>query len=219
MAEKSAAAKAKTELIPKKTERKPKKAAKNATKRERSAKNTVQKRNNGAKNGSKAEQWLTDDGKMLCRAFMRDGHTDEELAEYIGISTATLYRWKNKYPDFAENIKTSKAAYDVTVEESLHRRTVGFKVAVKKHFKIKTTKLDKKTGRRYETEELVAAEDEVYIPADTTAQIFWLCNRLPERWRRQQIDTSAPESERDEALLLQTLAAASKATDEKSGKT
>lgn len=208
MAEKSAAEKAKTELIPKKTERKPKKAAKNAKKREQSA-----------KNGSKAEQWLTDDGKMLCRAFMRDGHTDEELAEYIGISTATLYRWKNKYPDFAENIKTSKAAYDVTVEESLHRRTVGFKVAVKKHFKIKTTKLDKKTGRRYETEELVAAEDEVYIPADTTAQIFWLCNRLPERWRRQQIDTSAPESERDEALLLQTLAAASKATDEKSGKT
>ena len=27
---------------------------------------------------------------------------------------------------------------------------------------------------------------EVYIPGDTTAQIFWLKNRKPEKWRDKQ---------------------------------
>ena len=40
-------------------------------------------------------------------------------------------------------------------------------------------------------EEIVHAEDEVYIPPQTTAQIFWLKNRQPKKWRdKQEIDNS-----------------------------
>ena len=41
-------------------------------------------------------------------------------------------------------------------------------------------------GNYAKKEKLVQATDEVYIPGDTTAQIFWLKNRKPGKWRDKQ---------------------------------
>ncbi len=39
-------------------------------------------------------------------------------------------------------------------------------------------------GKRVsEKEHIEYADEEIYIPPDTTAQIFWLKNRKPEEWR------------------------------------
>ena len=65
---------------------------------------------------------------------------------------------------------------------------------VKKTFKVKRTFYDEE-GRKCEKEELKTGIDEVYIPGDTTAQIFWLKNRKPDQWRdKQEVqDTTAIE--------------------------
>jgi len=46
---------------------------------------------------------------------------------------------------------------------------------------------DETTGRKIrEEEELREGYDQVHVPADTTAQIYWLNNRKPEKWRQKQ---------------------------------
>ena len=45
--------------------------------------------------------------------------------------------------------------------------------------------------------------DEVHIPADVTAQIFWLKNRKPDKWREKQQET--PNNENDHVILVDDL--------------
>ena len=54
-------------------------------------------------------------------------------------------------------------------------------VTVKKPVKVKTVKVDGK--KRLEEERIEYAEEEVVVPANTTAQIFYLKNRKPDKWK------------------------------------
>lgn len=40
---------------------------------------------------AKAEEWLTDERLVILEGWARDGLTDEQIAENIGISARTLY--------------------------------------------------------------------------------------------------------------------------------
>lgn len=44
----------------------------------------------------KFEYWLSADGLTLLEGWARDGLTDEQLAEKIGIGVRTLYDWKGR---------------------------------------------------------------------------------------------------------------------------
>ena len=132
----------------------------------------------------KYQEWLTEDGLTLLRAWARDGLSDEQLAKNMDIVPSTLYEWKNKHKEIAEALKRGKAVVDVEVENALHRRAMGYTVEIKKTFKIRSVDYNPDTGKRIrEREELVTGIDEVHVPADTTAQIFWLKNRKPQEWR------------------------------------
>ena len=50
--------------------------------------------------------------------------------------------------------------------------------------KVRSTSYDAR-GRRIEREEIVLADEQVYIQPNVKAQIFWLTNRAPERWRNK----------------------------------
>jgi hypothetical protein len=52
-----------------------------------------------------------------------------------------------------------------------------------KTFKTKHIKYDENGRKISEDEILEIGVDEVHVPADTTAQIFWLKNRKPIEWR------------------------------------
>ena len=58
---------------------------------------------------------------------------------------------------------------------------------VKKLFKCKVVEYDETTGRKIREEEILReGTEETHVPADTTAQIYWLNNRKPEKWRQKQ---------------------------------
>lgn len=73
-------------------------------------------------------------------------------------------------------------------------------VTVKKPVKVKTVKVDGK--KRLEEERIEYAEEEVVVPANTTAQIFYLKNRKPDKWKDKSVE-SAAEAKNNE---MQTLA-------------
>lgn len=145
------------------------------------------KRKSSAKGGrpSKYEE-LVKPRLLEIEAWCRDGATDKDVAKALGIAESTLNLYKGKFPEFSEALKRSKAVADIQVENALFKKALGYNAPVKKTFKVKITKYDPQTGKKIEErEELQEAEDEVHIPADTTAQIYWLSNRMPEKWRRQ----------------------------------
>jgi transposase-like protein len=133
----------------------------------------------------KYEYWLTPDGLLLLEAWARDGLTDEQVAKNIGINRDTLYTWKKKYPDISDALKRGKEVIDVEVENALFKKATGFNKTVKKAIKVKEV-IYENGKRKSEKEHIEYADEEVYIPPDTTAQIFWLKNRKPDIWRDKQ---------------------------------
>ena len=84
--------------------------------------------------------------------------------------------------------------------ESCKTRTV----TVKKPIKLKKVMVDGK--KRLEEERIEYAEEQVVVPANVTAQIFWLKNRRPEKWAGVPEETRAEEH--DDDGLLEALNAA-----------
>lgn len=118
----------------------------------------------------KYEYWLTSDGLLLLEAWARDGLIDEDIAHNVGISPATLYEWKKRFPEISEALKRGKEVVDIQVENALFKRAMGYEYEETKVI------ISDKDGKRVETVKK-------QMPPDTTAQIFWLKNRKPEKWR------------------------------------
>ena len=139
---------------------------------------------------SKYEEWLTPDGLLRIEGWARDGLTDEQIAKNIGVSYSTFRVWRDKHPALSAALKKGKAPVDIEVENALLKKALGFSVMVKKPIKVKTKRQLQGKGT-IEEEHIEYAEEGVYVPPDTTAQIFWLKNRKPDKWR----DKPAAENE------------------------
>lgn len=132
----------------------------------------------------KYEYWISPDGILRLEAYARDGLTDEAVAKKMEISASTLYEWKKKYPEISESLKKGKEIPDIKVENKLYESACGIKITLKKPIKVKEVTYS--DGKRVkETEKVVEAEEEIYIPPNVTAQIFWLKNRKPETWKQK----------------------------------
>ncbi|MBD5548670.1 MAG: helix-turn-helix domain-containing protein [Lachnospiraceae bacterium] len=130
----------------------------------------------------KASEWLDDDKLLLLQGWARDGLSDEQIAENMGISVRTLYRWKNEYCQLCHALKKGKDVADREIENALFKRAKGYDFT--------ETRIKKKAG--------VVVEETVitrHVPGDTTAQIFWLKNRKPEYWGGGDKFTSETETE------------------------
>lgn len=144
-----------------------------------------------AKQGSKGKyrDWLTEEGLLLLKSYVRDGFTDKEIADKIGINHATFYDWKKRFPAFSDTLKAGRMPVNVTVEntfftEKLQSRTV------KERTKEIITHKDAK-GKIVGTTEHEKITEK-FIPADTTAMIFYLKCRMPDKYNDKinlEIDT------------------------------
>lgn len=129
----------------------------------------------------KFDRWRTKEGLTLLEGWARDGLTDEELAGRMKISLSTFYAWKEKYSDISEAIKKGKEVIDFEVEQALLKRAMGYSYT-------ETRKEIDANGKK----KVIVTEK--HVEPDTVAQIFWLRNRKPNKWRN---NPEAPESEDD----------------------
>lgn len=142
----------------------------------------------------KYQRWLEPDGLLLLEGWARDGLTDEQLAEKMGINPATLYDWKNKHPEISEALKKGKEIVDIQVENALLKRALGYEYMEER------VEISEKDGRK------VIQTVKQVIP-DTAAQIFWLKNRRPDRWRDKPQEKAETVAQADEMTLSDKLAA------------
>lgn len=129
------------------------------------------------------KEWISEENLLKLGAWARDGLTDKDMANNIGIAQSTFNEWKNKYPELKDTLKKNKEVADIIIENALYKKATGYNVLLKKTFKVKEVIYNDNGKRLKETEKLVEGYDEMHIPADTTAQIFWLKNRKPDDWR------------------------------------
>lgn len=133
-------------------------------------------------------EWIGEQGLERLRE-MAPRLTDAEMAKEMHISPSTYYEWLKKYPEMSEAVTRARTGADAravneSVERSLLETAVGGVRVLKKPMKLKSTSFDSR-GRRVESEKLVYADEEIYVPPNVKAQIFWLTNREPERWRNR----------------------------------
>lgn len=101
------------------------------------------------------------------------GATDAELATFFNVSERTINVWKKKHKEFYSALKKGKNVADAKVASKLYSRAIGYDYdenhVEKKGRKILKRKIIKK-----------------HMAPDTTAGIFWLKNRQPDKWRDKQ---------------------------------
>ena len=90
----------------------------------------------------KYEYWRSADGLILLEGWARDGLTDEQIAHNCGISTKTLYEWKNAYSEIREALKKGKDVVDFEVENALLKKAMQGDVTAQ-IFWLKNRKADK----------------------------------------------------------------------------
>ena len=60
-----------------------------------------------------------EDKLVLLRGWARDGLTNEQIANNIGINVKTLYDWKNKESNICNALKDGREVVDYQVENAL----------------------------------------------------------------------------------------------------
>lgn len=117
---------------------------------------------------SKYKQEYIEQASKLCAL----GATDIEIADFFGVDVRTLYRWKGEQEAFCHALKVSKEIADDRIERSLFARANGYE-----HDEVDIRVVDHR---------IIKTAIRKFYPPDTTACIFWLKNRQPDKWRDKQ---------------------------------
>lgn len=103
------------------------------------------------------------------------GATDEQIADFFGVATSTIYEWANEHEEFSEARKNGKLGADANVAKALYHRAIGYE-----HKAVKIMSFEGSSFEHEYTE---------HYPPDTAAAFIWLKNRAG--WRDRQELTGA----------------------------
>lgn len=104
-------------------------------------------------------------------ACLRLGATIEDLARLFSCTIPTIYNWMRDNEQFAHAVRTGRDSHDTRkVERALVHRAMGYMMTVTKE------RVAKDLG-------IVSLDEQIHVPAQVEAQMFYLCNRNPQRWK------------------------------------
>ena len=158
-------------------------------KNNKGSKNEEKKKKSNAGRKPKYDYWLGEDGLFLIGCWARDGFTEEEIANKMNIGVSTLSEWKNKFPELTETLKKNKEIVDYRVEASVLQSIMG-------HTETYTNQKVTKDG------DVVEYQETVYIPPNVLAQMFWLKNRQPHKWRDKVEITTNEDDDKDNGVQI-----------------
>jgi hypothetical protein len=119
-------------------------------------------------------QLLEIDEKLpLIEGWIRDGYTEKSIAASLGVAEKTFNEWKLQYPQLKQSLKKGREFQDRLVENKLLQKISGYEAE-----ETEVIESDNGTTVKRKTK---------HISPDTTAIIFWLKNRLPEKWADKMV--------------------------------
>jgi len=118
--------------------------------------------------------------KIVCAVY---GSTTDELAEFFRVAARTITSWMHEYPAFRDAVTQGAVSANMTVMQRLYRQALGFTYMGEKVF------YDGRRGK------IVRTTVREYVQPSETAQIFWLKNRMPDKWRDKH-ELSGPDGKR-----------------------
>jgi hypothetical protein len=104
--------------------------------------------------------------KFMCQR----GATMGELAAAFQVSTVTLAKWCNMHQELRDAVQVGVDTFNPRVERALAERAIGFWVTMREEV-------------RDEDGKLLAPAQRQYFPPDTTACIFFLKNRMRDKYK------------------------------------
>lgn len=135
----------------------------------------------------KFEKWLAADGISKISEWASTGLTDAQISHNMGISVSTLNEWKRRFPQIMDALKKGKIVADQEVENSMYKSAIGYYVEEE----VQELSFEAATGN---SKLITTKHSKKWCPPSVTAQIFWLKNRQPDRWRDkvvQEVETSS----------------------------
>lgn len=118
--------------------------------------------------------WLSDNGLQLIAGWRRNGVSLTDIAvKNIGISKTAFWGWYKESEDLRRSCAIAKDVADLTVEDALYRRAVGYDYW-------------EEVWELVEGEVILTKKYKKHLPPDTKAIMQWLYNRLPNQWRAMQ---------------------------------
>lgn len=97
----------------------------------------------------------------------------------MDISLSTYYQWQINYPEISDALKRGKKPVDEEVENALLKSALGFE-----YEETITEIIESPDG----TQRKQIKKVKRYSPPSNIAQIFWLKNRRPDKWRDKPME-------------------------------
>jgi hypothetical protein len=121
------------------------------------------------------------DFPIRAEGLARQGMIDKQIYKALGISHETFYRYLKIYPEFSEALKKGKSPVDTEVENALLKRALGYEY---EETMIEYKPPEGGKDEKDKTAKPVAIKKTMkQVIPDVTAQIYWLKNRRPDKWR------------------------------------
>lgn len=118
--------------------------------------------------------WLSEPGLQLITGWRRNGTPMTKIAEeYVGVSRSAWWGWYRESEDLRKAIAMSKDVANLSVEEALYKRAVGYDYW-------------EEVWELVEGEVIMTKKYKKHLPPDTKAILHWLWSRLPNQWRSVQ---------------------------------
>lgn len=127
---------------------------------------------------------------MRIEGWARDGLTDKQIAKNIGVTERTFTDWKARFSSISSALKKGKTPVDIQVENALLKRALGYE-----YEEVTTEIIEMQDGSQRKQ---IKKTKKMVVP-DTLAQIYWLKNRRPDKWRDKP---EGPEGESDKAVVI-----------------
>ena len=118
---------------------------------------------------------------MAAAGLAMTGFTNEEIAISLGISSRSLYHYRDQYPEFGKAIAHGRECAVGTVVMSLFKRANGYQ-----YVKTKTKEALDRDGKIVKLTETAVVD----VAPDSNSCIFFLVNRDRKNWRRHPDELS-----------------------------
>lgn len=135
---------------------------------------------------------------ILVKKWRADGAGIDEIADKLGVARSTVFKYQEKYEDFADALKKGKEIVDAEVENSLKKECIGY------YYEETTTTtsavIDERTGQVTDFKKVETKTTKRYARPSVSAIAYYLNNRVSDKWRNRIVTTIEEIDNNDETL-------------------